>query len=176
MDWRLFSVTFVREASSMTKLSAPLILLIDSDPVSLATTRTALDSNLYKVFSAQDTGSAMLIAAQRPLDLVISDIRVENESGISIIKEIRKLPGRSEVPVMFSSASQAPGVIRRVHEFGAAFHLRKPVDPTVLLDLVERSLWMPHLVHNHIEQLKKPHMPLLPKLNMPIINSPMSTN
>ncbi len=146
----------------MTKLTDPVILVIDFDPISIATTRAILDCQKYKVHTAQDSNSAMVLAAGLNLDLVITDIRIGDRNGTELIQEIRAIPGRSDVPVMFASASQAPGVIRRTHEFGAAFHLRKPFDPFVLLELVERALWMPHLVHNHLEQIKRPYMPIIP--------------
>jgi CheY-like chemotaxis protein len=145
----------------MTKLSDPVILVVDSDPVSVATTRTILDCQKYKVHSAQDFDSALVLAAGLNLDLVITDIRIGERNGTELIQEMRLIPGRSDVPVMFACASQAPGVIRRTHEFGAAFHLRKPFDPFVLLELVERALWMPHLVHHHLEQIKRPYFPFV---------------
>ena len=146
----------------MTKLTDPVILVIDSDPISISTTRTILDCQKYKVHTAQDSNSAFVLAAGLNLDLVITDIRIGDRNGTELIQEIRAIPGRSDVPVMFACASQAPGVIRRTHEFGAAFHVRKPFDPFVLLELVERALWMPHLVHNHLEQVKRPYMPIIP--------------
>lgn len=152
----------------MTKLTDPVILVIDSDPISIAATRTALDCQRYKVHTAQDDESALELSANLNLDLVITDLRVGDKSGTELIQEIREIPGRSDVPVMFASASQAPGVIRRTHEFGAAFHLRKPFDPFVLLELVEKALWMPHLVHNHLDQINRPYMPIIPS-TMPMV-------
>ena len=32
---------------------------------------------------------------------------------------------------------------------GGSYYLRKPFDPEVLLELVDKALWMPHLVHSH---------------------------
>lgn len=157
----------------MPKLSDPIILVVDSDPTALAETRIALDCQKYKVHTAQNFDSAIALAETRSLDLVIADIRLGNCSGIDVIKAIRELPGRSDVPVMFSSTSQAPGVIRRTHEFGAAFHLRKPFDAFVLLELVERALWMPHLVHNHINQMiKRPYIPMIPGTLPPLPSMP----
>jgi DNA-binding NarL/FixJ family response regulator len=39
-----------------------------------------------------------------------------------------------------------PDIVRRSHEAGAAYYLRKPFDPEVLIELVSKALWMPHLV------------------------------
>jgi CheY-like chemotaxis protein len=50
------------------------------------------------------------------------------------------------VPVIFLSAAQIPHIVRRAREAGGTYYLRKPVDPDVLIELVDKALWMPHLV------------------------------
>jgi len=49
------------------------------------------------------------------------------------------------VPVMFLSGAQIPDIIRRSHAAGGTYYLRKPFDPEVLLELIQKALWMPHL-------------------------------
>jgi len=73
---------------------------------------------------------------------------------------IRQHEEKSDLPVMYVSTGQSSGVIRRVHDFGAAFHLKKPIDEPVMIELVGKALWMPHLVRNQIEQktMKQPHV------------------
>ncbi len=146
----------------MSQLSDPVILVVDADPITLASVRTALDCRSYEVHTAQDEDSALELARHLELDLVIVDALVGATPGEEILIQIRRIPGREDVPVMFSASNQLPDVIRRAHEFGAAFHVRKPVDPRVLLELVSKALWMPHLVHTHLEQKKvrQPHMPM----------------
>ena len=51
---------------------------------------------------------------------------------------------------MFVSRSQLPDIVRRSHEAGAAYYLRKPIDPQVLTDLVGKALWLPHLVQSRL--------------------------
>ena len=38
------------------------------------------------------------------------------------------------------------GFVKRYREAGGTFYLRKPVDPDVLVELVDKALWMPHLL------------------------------
>jgi CheY-like chemotaxis protein len=47
---------------------------------------------------------------------------------------------------MFLSGAQIPDVIRRAHAAGGVYYLRKPFDPPVLLELVDKALWVPHVV------------------------------
>ena len=54
--------------------------------------------------------------------------------------------GLGDVPLMFLSGAQIPDIIRRAHAAGGTYYLRKPFDPQVLLELVDKALWMPHLI------------------------------
>src|SRR5262245_39890966 len=126
------------------------ILLVDDDPQALASATTALDSAGHIVYQASDRISALRIARAEALDLVICDVNIGADSGLELSRELRRLPGMQDVPVMFVSRTQLPDIVRRSHEAGAAYYLRKPLDPDVLIDLVGKALWLPHLVQTRI--------------------------
>lgn len=136
----------------MNQLSQATILIVDTDIESLFSIASILLSRDFRVLTAPDTDSALELACSEELDLMITDTRLACRSGEELATEIRLDPDKQELPVMYVSATQIPGVIRRIHEAGDAFHLKKPIDPLVLVELVERSLWMPHLVSSHIQQ------------------------
>ena len=108
------------------------------------------DSAGYIVYQAADRAAAVRIARTEALDLLICDINVGADSGLELSRELRKLPGMQDVPVMFVSRTQLPDIVRRSHEAGAAYYLRKPLDPDVLIDLVGKALWLPHLVQTRL--------------------------
>ena len=57
------------------------------------------------------------------------------------------------------SHGQTVDVIRRKYDFGGAYLVKKPLDGKLLIDLVERALWMPALVKTHIA---RPHFKIGP--------------
>lgn len=134
--------TIAREAAE--------ILVIDEDLPAAASVATALDAAGHVVFQASDRMAALKIARTEPLDLVICDVNVGGDSGLELCRELRRLPGMQDVPVMFVSRTQLPDIVRRSHEAGAAYYLRKPLDPDVLVDLVGKALWLPHLVQTRL--------------------------
>lgn len=141
------------------------ILLIDDDAQSMASTAAVLDDAGHLVYQAADRVAALRIARSEALDLMICDVNVGGVSGIDLSRELRRLPGMQDVPVMFVSRSQLPDIVRRSHEAGAAYYLRKPIDPQVLTDLVGKALWLPHLVQTRLsmhEPAARP-MPWQPK-------------
>jgi len=136
------------------------ILLIDDDPQALASATTALDSAGHIVYQARDRISALRIARAEALDLVICDVNVGGDSGLELSRELRRLPGMQDVPVMFISRTQLPDIVRRSHEAGAAYYLRKPLDPEVLIDLVGKALWLPHLVQTRLSMHQPTQTPI----------------
>ncbi len=138
------------------------ILLVDDDPTALAEASTALDAAGHIVFQARDRISALRIARTEALDLVICDVNVGGDSGLELSRELRRLPGMQDVPVMFISRTQLPDIVRRSHEAGAAYYLRKPLDPEVLTDLVGKALWLPHLVQTRFAMHQPSQAPVPP--------------
>src|SRR5262245_37295626 len=136
------------------------ILLVDEDPLALAATTTTLDSAGYIVYQAMDRISALRIARSQAVDLLICDVNLGADSGLELSRELRRLPGMQDVPVMFISRTQLPDIVRRSHEAGAAYYLRKPLDPEVLIDLVGKALWLPHLVQTRLSMHQPTQTPI----------------
>src|SRR5262245_37884577 len=137
------------------------ILIVDEDPLALASATAALDAAGHAVYQAKDRTAALRIARNQALDLVICDVNIGGDSGLDLSRELRQMPGMQDVPVMFISRTQLPDIVRRSHEAGAAYYLRKPLDPDVLTDLVGKALWLPHLVQTRFA-MHQPSMQPIP--------------
>jgi DNA-binding response OmpR family regulator len=128
------------------------ILVIDHDPYTLIGTAAVLDMAGYACHCARDRQAALKGARTIGLDLVICDVHLGDDSGLDVCRELRLVPGMQDVPVMFVSTTQLPDIVRRSHEAGAAYYLRKPLDPDVLVELVGKALWLPHLVQSRLSR------------------------
>lgn len=156
----------------MTSLMLPAVLVIDAQQQSLQHTLNILGQRDYRPLGAVDRASAIEIAAATDLDLILCDIQLNGLPGSELVEEIRKLPQRQDVPVMFMSSSQVADVISRPFQQTSVFIVRKPLDPVLLVDLIEKSLWMPHLIKSHIN---KPHLPMR-AFNQPTNNAAITTS
>lgn len=144
----------------MKNLSAPVILVIDANALTLTATSAALNCQQYEVICAQNPKAANEVCQEMSLDLIVCNIALERENdGYDLITQLKKLPEIADVPVVFVSAGQTTDVISRNTENGIAYHLKKPFTPQQLFDLIEKALWLPHLVKSHIN---KPHIPMIP--------------
>lgn len=90
------------------------------------------------IVSTADGGAALrAILAERPADLVILDVRMPGEDGISIARDIR---GRAPIPIIMLTANR--DVVDRVIglEVGADDYLSKPFDLRELLARIRAVL------------------------------------
>ena len=98
-------------------------------------------AEVYTIPDLLEHGSeaAMKAARDLSLDLIICDVHVDGESGLELCRTLRTVEGNEDVPVLFVSSGQSPDIIRRKHDAGGTYYLRKPFDPDVLVELVGKS-------------------------------------
>jgi type II secretory ATPase GspE/PulE/Tfp pilus assembly ATPase PilB-like protein/DNA-binding response OmpR family regulator len=116
----------------------PLVLIVDGDPDAVVTLRGVLEKSGCAVVSAPDGGTALLELGQRHFDLVISDLRMPGLDGFTLLQLMSQQGVHS--PVMFLTATDAPGDEARSLELGAADFMHKPINESVLLARVHRTL------------------------------------
>jgi DNA-binding response OmpR family regulator len=137
---------------SSTSHEPAVILVVDDDPVILTGVAAVLNMSGYECHCARDREAATKGVRRLAVDLIICDVHLGDECGLALCRDLRREPGMEEVPVMFISSAQIPDIVRRSHEAGGAYYLRKPFDPEVLMELVSKALWMPHLVQTRVDR------------------------
>ncbi|TVQ92805.1 MAG: sigma-54-dependent Fis family transcriptional regulator [Deltaproteobacteria bacterium] len=116
----------------------PRILVVDDDRA----VRTALQVNLSKrgleVRLAERVDQALETLAAEPVDLVLTDVRMPERSGLELLATLHEEDPELPVIVMtgFGSVSDAVAAMKA----GAADYLIKPVERDELLLVVERAL------------------------------------
>lgn len=125
------------------------IMMVDDEHEILLGLETLLTAAGYGCHPASQPEEAVKLARRIEPDLLICDINLDGESGLELCQEIKSQPPLDQIPVIFLSGAQIPDVIRRAHAVGGTYYLRKPFDPTVILELIDKALWMPHLVAAH---------------------------
>lgn len=130
------------------------ILCIDDDPQILAGLTQALMSAGHSCRCCGDRESAMRSLRENAPDLVIVDINLGEESGLDLCDQMRQAAHLTDVPVIFLSGAEIPNIVQRTRAVGGTYFLRKPYDAEVLLELIEKALWMPHVANTHVA---RPH-------------------
>lgn len=165
----------------MSDLLETHVLVVDADELSIALIKSSLETQHFVVTTALDCDVALRHASKNEFSLVICDCDMRAGTGVRIEPLIQSIPGRHDVPFLFTSAHQKPDVISRRRNDRNVFFVRKPFDHEAFLKLVEYAMWMPHLIRSHIQrvhekqglsQLSKPS--LKPAASAPAIAFPTS--
>lgn len=120
------------------------ILVVDDDADTVTFLRTLLERRGYDVFVAKDGGQAHSMFEMRQPDLVILDLMLPgNETGFEVCERLKQL--RKHIPVMILSAVDLERARNLAKRVGADAYLNKPIEPTLLLDEIQRTaeaVWM----------------------------------
>ncbi|MBT9371590.1 response regulator [Rhizobium sp. CSW-27] len=120
-------------------MTASILTVDDSASIRL-TTRVALSNAGYKVTEAVDglDGISKLKGGQ--YDLIVTDLNMPGMDGLTMIRELRKLPAHMGVPVIFLTTESDAGIKQEAKAAGATGWLTKPFDPESLVKIVRKVL------------------------------------
>jgi CheY-like chemotaxis protein len=76
---------------------------------------------------------------QAPPDVIITDISMPQEDGVSLLRSIRRLPAEQggQVPAVALTAHADPAYEARLLSIGFQMHVAKPVDPLQFPSLLD---------------------------------------
>ena len=114
------------------------ILIVDDDPYFLRVLSRILTGENFQVKTAEGAVEATQILEENSFDLVISDLRLPDGDGLSILQEIRK--SGSEIPVVILTAYGEVDSYLEAMNAGATEYLNKPVKSEELLAVVRSCL------------------------------------
>jgi DNA-binding NtrC family response regulator len=114
------------------------ILAIDDEPSVTGSLELILGEAGFEVLTAGSFGEAVAILKQTQVDLVITDLRLPDASGIEVITHIKK--NTPEVEVILMTAYGSLEITIEAIKAGAYYYLEKPYTRDRLLALVDRAL------------------------------------
>jgi CheY-like chemotaxis protein len=118
------------------------ILLVDDDPTILNSLGGILTSHGFQVILAPDIVTAMERVQAGQIDFILSDItfKVGDLDGFKFFKAVMEQPKLRNTPFVFISGLQDNVIIQSGLQLGADDYLTKPVEPDLLIGLIEGKL------------------------------------
>lgn len=116
------------------------ILTVDDSASIRLTTRVTLSNAGYSVTEAVDGLDGLNKLKAGAYDLVVTDLNMPNMDGLTMIRELRKLPAHAGVPVIFLTTESDGELKQQAKAAGATGWLTKPFDPENLVKIAKKVL------------------------------------
>ena len=122
----------------MTSRKPAHLLLVDDDPGLLKLLGMRLVSEGYSVVTAESGQEGLKVLGREKIDLVISDLRMDEMDGLQLFSEIQK--GHPGMPVIILTAhGSIPDAVAATQQ-GVFSFLTKPVDKDALYKAIDEAL------------------------------------
>lgn len=121
--------------------TGPSILIVDDVQINLDVIRGTLAPFGYRVIEAHDAPSAIRKVHEERPALILSDVHMQNGSGLDILELVMNDPELRDIPFYFISSTMWQTAERRMAlERGARKFLQRPIEPAQLLHEVRTAL------------------------------------
>jgi two-component system nitrogen regulation response regulator GlnG len=125
------------------------LLLIDDDPVLIPEqVRQAFPAPRYRVDVAGTGAAGLQRLRSDPPDVILLDLRLPDQSGLEVYKEIRRTDAR--IPVIFVTMAKAADAAIEAMKQGAYDYLFKPLDLDQLRRVVAEALEVGRQMHERV--------------------------
>ena len=125
---------------STAKTPAPLVLVVDDEPLVRWSVAETLGAAGYEIVEAGDGRSALqaIRDARSPVDLVMLDLRLPDVADLSLFIAMHRLWPNTQIVIM--TAYSSPEMVTEARALGAFAVINKPFELADLALLVERAL------------------------------------
>ena len=114
-------------------MTKPTLLLVEDDRALADLLLWHFEREGYEVIRTADGDEALLLAEERPPDLVILDWMIEGVSGIEVCRRLRRRASSAHVPIIMLTARGEESDRIRGLETGADDYVTKPFSPRELV-------------------------------------------
>jgi len=132
-----FSTPYLEQVRTNTSLtdrdteSRHSILFVE-DNVELLKFLSDVFASKYNIYLAENGVEALAIAHKYPIDLVVSDVMMEEMDGNTLCRNLKNDLSTSHIPVILLTAKTDTDDVIKGYESGAEVYVPKPFDPNIL--------------------------------------------
>ena len=116
------------------------ILVIDDEEILTITFVKLLEKAGYSVLVASRGEDAVIMAEEDNFDLIICDIRMPGQDGVSTMRQIKELRGKKETPVIFITGYADETLEKEANRLDPVAYIYKPFDAFKLLDIIKETV------------------------------------
>lgn len=128
--------------AATTNLRGATILIVDDEPDARSLLTQLLEDQHARVLVARDAAEAYEVVQRDRPDVIVSDVGMPREDGLSLLQRIRRLPADrgGDVPAIALTAYASAEDRMKAIRAGFQVHVSKPVEPDALLRTIDALL------------------------------------
>ena len=116
------------------------VLSVDDSASIRQMVKMTLSGAGYEVVQANDGVEGLAKAKGTAFDMVVTDLNMPNMDGLTLIRELRKLPSYKGVPIIFLTTESDENMKKEAKAAGATGWITKPFQQDQLVGVVKRVL------------------------------------
>ena len=105
-----------------------LILVVEDNEANQMLVRAVLELEGYRVELADSAGQALERLRKYPPDLILMDVQLPGEDGLSLTRRLKADPATSAIPIVALTAHAMTGDRELALSAGCAGYISKPID------------------------------------------------
>ncbi|MDR0328696.1 MAG: response regulator [Planctomycetaceae bacterium] len=123
----------------MSETGLKKVVLVDDDYANLVNGKNVLKKQ-YEVFTVPSGEKLFELLGQIVPDLILLDVEMPGMNGYSVLRELKKMPAVTAIPVIFLTARRDAVSELEGLTLGAVDYMTKPFSPPLLLKRVKNHL------------------------------------
>jgi len=116
------------------------ILIVEDDPAVMKLFNLLLTGGGYEVIEADNALPALFGAARNAPDLILADLNMPIMNGLELIDQLKGHVDTRDIPIVVVTGSVSEESRDEAFKAGCAGYLTKPIDATVFLAEIKKSL------------------------------------
>jgi two-component system, cell cycle response regulator DivK len=118
----------------------PLILVVEDNEANQLLARAVLERGGFEVDVAGSPAEALVSLRARVPDLILMDIQLPGQDGLSLTRQLKANPATSAIPVVALTAHAMRGDREDSYKAGCIGYIAKPIDTRTIADQVREFL------------------------------------
>lgn len=134
------------------------ILIVDDVDANVLLLKLLISKAGYKTLTAYNGKDALDIIIKQNPDLVLLDIMMPIMDGHEVARQLKEMPDKAEIPIIFLSALNSTEDIVQGFKLGAADYVSKPFNKDELLTRINHQISLIHAkrtISSQTEELKR---------------------
>lgn len=125
----------------MVSQPAPaMILVVEDQPANMLLARATLERSGFRVIEATDANEARLRLERVEPDLILMDIGLPGQDGLSLTREFKASGALAAIPIVALTAHATSADEERARAAGCDGYISKPFSPRDLVDVVTKLI------------------------------------